>query len=200
MSEPLLTGVHELGPEPAISVGGRGLSYGELREVAAALAAQLEGVERVAVWAESTLEACVASIAAVCAGIPLVPVNPKLGRGELEHVLSDSRPDAIVGAPDGELPELEHTPRRLSVDLDARGGELPAVDAGDEDAALDHLHLRHDRPAEGGDPAAARRRLEPRRARRRLGMDGRGHPRARPPLVPRARAGARPLRAAAARR
>ena len=34
------------------------------------------------------------------------------------------------------LPELEHQPRRVSVDLDARGGELPAVDAGDEDPAL----------------------------------------------------------------
>jgi hypothetical protein len=29
------------------------------------------------VWSESTLEACVASIAAVCADIPLVPMNPK---------------------------------------------------------------------------------------------------------------------------
>ena len=42
MSEPLLAGINELGPEPAISVGGRGLSYGELREVSAALAAELE--------------------------------------------------------------------------------------------------------------------------------------------------------------
>ena len=135
-SRPLLAGVHELGSEPAVSVGGRGLAYGELREAAAALAAELEGVERVAVWAESTLEACVASVAALCAGIPLVPVNPKLGRAELEHVLSDSRPDAIVGAPDGALPTLEHPPRRLAVDLDARRGEVPAVDAGDDDPAL----------------------------------------------------------------
>ena len=90
---PLLAGVHELDSAPAVSVAGRGLAYGELREAAAALAGELRGVERVAVWAESTLEACVASVAALCAGIPLVPVNPKLGRGELEHVLSDSRPD-----------------------------------------------------------------------------------------------------------
>ena len=136
MSAPLLAGVHELGAEPAISVGGRGLAYRELREAAAALAAELEGVERVAVWSEPTLEACVASVAAVCAGIALVPVNPKLGRAELAHVLSDSLPDAIVGAPAAALPELEHRPRRISVDLDARGGELPAVDAGDEDPAL----------------------------------------------------------------
>jgi malonyl-CoA/methylmalonyl-CoA synthetase len=41
-----------------------------------------------------------------------------------------------VGAPEGALPELEHAPRRVSVDVDARGGELPDVGAGDEDPAL----------------------------------------------------------------
>jgi malonyl-CoA/methylmalonyl-CoA synthetase len=136
LSAPLLAAVHERGPEPAVSVGGRGLTSGELRAVAAALAAELAGAERVAVWAESTLEACVASVAALCAGIPLVPVNPKLGRAELEHVLSDSRPDAIVGAGDAELPDAGRPPRRVAVDLDARGGELPVADAGDEDPAL----------------------------------------------------------------
>ena len=125
-------GVHELGGEPAVSVGDRGLSYGELREAAAALAAQFEGAERVAVWAESTLETCVAAVAAIATGVPLVPVNPKLGRGELEHVLTDSKPDVIVGAPD----DLPHAPRGLTVDVDARGGELPDSDAGDEDPAL----------------------------------------------------------------
>jgi malonyl-CoA/methylmalonyl-CoA synthetase len=136
MGGPLLAGVHELDAEPALSVGGRGLAYGELRQLAAALATDLRGAERVAVWAESTLEACVASVAALCAAIPLVPVNPKLGRAELEHVLSDSRPDAIVGAPDGALPALEHPPRRLAVDLAARGGDLPEVDARDDEPAL----------------------------------------------------------------
>jgi malonyl-CoA/methylmalonyl-CoA synthetase len=132
VSEPLLAGVHALDGEPAVSVGGRGLSYGELRESAAALAARFDGAERVAVWAESTLETCVAAVAAIATGVPLVPVNPKLGRGELEHVLTDSKPDVIVGAPD----DLPHAPRALTVDVDARGGELPDSDAGDEDPAL----------------------------------------------------------------
>ena len=38
MSGPLLAPVHELGGEPAVSVGGEGLTYGELREAAGALA------------------------------------------------------------------------------------------------------------------------------------------------------------------
>jgi malonyl-CoA/methylmalonyl-CoA synthetase len=132
VSAPLLAGVHELDGEPAVSVGDRSLSYGELREAAAALAAQFGGAQRVAVWAESTLETCVAAVAAIATGVALVPVNPKLGRGELEHVLTDSEPDVIVGAPD----DLPHAPRTLSVDVDARGGELPDTDAGDEDPAL----------------------------------------------------------------
>jgi malonyl-CoA/methylmalonyl-CoA synthetase len=132
VSSPLLTGVHERDGEPAVSVGDRGLSYAELRESAAALAAQFDGAQRVAVWAESTLETCVAAVAAIASGVALVPVNPKLGRGELEHVLTDSEPDVIVGAPD----DLPHAPRALTVDVDARGGELPDSDAGDEDPAL----------------------------------------------------------------
>jgi len=132
VSSPLLTGVHELDGEPAVSVGDRGLTYAELRESAAALAAQFEGAERVAVWAEPTLEACVAAVAAIATGAALVPVNPKLGRGELEHVLTDSKPDVIVGAPAG----LPHAPRALTADADARGGALPQSDASDEDPAL----------------------------------------------------------------
>ena len=94
---------------PPSSVGDRSLSYGELREAAAALAAQFDGAERVAVWAESTLETCVAAVAAIATGVPLVPVNPKLGRGELEHVLTDSAPDVILGAPE----DLPNAPRGL---------------------------------------------------------------------------------------
>ena len=75
-------------------------------------------------------------VAALEAGIPLVPINPKLGSGELTHVLSDSRPDVLIGAPEDGLPELEHPPRLVAADAAARGGELPDGDAGDEDPAL----------------------------------------------------------------
>jgi malonyl-CoA/methylmalonyl-CoA synthetase len=121
----VLDKVLEGGGEPAVSVGDRGLSYGELREAAAAVAKQFDGAERVAVWAESTLETCVAAVAAIATGTPLVPVNPKLGRSELEHVLSDSSPDVVLGGPDG-----------IAVDVDARASELPDSDAQDDDTAL----------------------------------------------------------------
>jgi malonyl-CoA/methylmalonyl-CoA synthetase len=133
VAEPLLPAVHAPEDRPAVSVAGRGLTYAELHGAAAALAARLEGSSRVAVWADSSLETCVAVVAALAAGIPVVPVNPKLGAGELAHVLADSEPDVVIGAPDGALPDGLRT---LAADAGARGGALPASDAADEDPAL----------------------------------------------------------------
>ncbi len=117
--------VHELGGEPAVRVGGRELSYAELRAAAGAVAADLGSARRVAVWAEPTLETCVAVTAACAAGIELVPLNPRLGHAELRHVLDDSRPELVLGGPGG-----------LTVDAGRRGPELPRVDADPEDIAL----------------------------------------------------------------
>jgi malonyl-CoA/methylmalonyl-CoA synthetase len=132
----MLTGVAELDGRAAISVAGRSLSYGELREAAAAVAARLAGAQRVAVWAEPGPEFCVAAVAAVSAGVALVPINPKLGRAELAHVLTDSDPDVLIGAPGSGLPPLDRRARRLAVDLTERRAEPPPSTAADEDAAL----------------------------------------------------------------
>ncbi|MGH2862176.1 MAG: AMP-binding protein [Solirubrobacteraceae bacterium] len=132
----MLTAVTELDGRLAISVAGEGLAYGELREAAAAVAAKFGGARRVAVWAQPSLEFCVAAVAAVSAGVALVPVNPKLGRAELEHVLTDSRPEVLIGAPEGSLPPLEWQPRRLGVDLGERRSQLPPTGASEEDPAL----------------------------------------------------------------
>ena len=132
MSGLLLPPVHERGDEPAVRIDGRELSYRELRESAAALAGSLRGAERVAVWAEPTLETCVTLVAATAAGVPLVPVNPKLGTAELRHVLEDSAPDLLFGAPS----QLERAPRTETVDVEARGGELPAEPPDDDAPAL----------------------------------------------------------------
>jgi malonyl-CoA/methylmalonyl-CoA synthetase len=132
----MLTGVRELGAEPAVSVGGAALSYGELREAAAAVAARLDGARRVAVWADPCLEFCVAAVATLSTGATLVPINPKLGRAELLHVLSDSEPDVLIGAPDRAVSTLPGSPRPLTVDVAARGGELPETATADEDPAL----------------------------------------------------------------
>ncbi len=93
-----ITRLHELDSQPAVTAGGRTLSYGELRGAAGALVARLDGVTRAAVWAENTLEAIIAMVATVESGIELVPINPKLGGAELGHVLSDARPEVVIGA------------------------------------------------------------------------------------------------------
>jgi len=127
-----LTRLHELDAEPAVTVGERTLTYAQLRFAAGGVAARLAGVERAAVWAESTLEAIVAVVALIEAGIELVPLNPKLGSSELEHILSDSRPEVVVCGP--QVAPLGHL-RRLHVDLQA-GGELPPSPVDPERVAL----------------------------------------------------------------
>jgi malonyl-CoA/methylmalonyl-CoA synthetase len=127
-----LTRVRDLGDEPAVTVADRTLSYAELRSAAGAVATSLSGVSRVAVWAENTLETVVAAVAAVEAGIELVPLNPKLGSAELDHILTDSQPGAIIGDHDATVIEGR---RQVAVDLGAPG-ELPAAPEDPERVAL----------------------------------------------------------------
>ena len=130
-----VTRLRELEFEPAVTVGERTLNYGQLRAAAGAVARELEGVRRAAVWSENTLEAIVAMVALVEAGIELVPLNPKLGSSELEHILSDSRPDAVIGAPGDGPGGLLAGFRRLEVDL-RTSDKLPAGPQDPERVAL----------------------------------------------------------------
>ena len=127
-----LTRLRELESEPAVTVGERTLNYGQLRAAAGAVARELGGVRRAAVWSENTLEAIVGTVALIEAGIELVPLNPKLGSSELEHILSDSQPEAIVGAP--QVAPLGHL-RRLSVKV-AASDKLPTGPQDPERVAL----------------------------------------------------------------
>jgi malonyl-CoA/methylmalonyl-CoA synthetase len=109
----------------ALRFGERALTYEELAGVAAGLAAQLDPSRRVAVWAVSELETCVAVVAALAAGVPVVPINPKSGERELEHVLADAEPAQLLTAPGQEIPAALETVPRLDVDLEARGDGFP---------------------------------------------------------------------------
>ncbi|MER5882387.1 acyl-CoA synthetase [Streptomyces sp. NPDC001941] len=103
---------------PALRFGDRALTYGELADAAGALAVRLADAGRVAVWATPTLETAVATVAALLAGVPAVPLNPKIGERELEHILADSAPGLILAAPGDELPGgLARLPR-----IDVTGG------------------------------------------------------------------------------
>jgi malonyl-CoA/methylmalonyl-CoA synthetase len=115
----LLAGLAEPSDAEALRFGERALTYAQLGSAVAATAARVAGRERVAVWAVPELETCVAVAGALAAGAAVVPINPKAGERELAHILSDSRPDALVGA-DAPV-DLE----RIPVEIGAAGGDLP---------------------------------------------------------------------------
>lgn len=80
---------------------------------------QLAGSTRVAIWAEPTLDTAVGVIGALLAGVTVVPLNPGIGSLELDHILNESQPDAILCGRATTLPaRLGECVRR---DVDARG-------------------------------------------------------------------------------
>jgi malonyl-CoA/methylmalonyl-CoA synthetase len=120
---PLLPYLCEPSDREAIRFGERALSYRSLRALAADVARRLDSGTRVAVWAQPTLETCVAVLGALVAGVPAVPINPKAGERELAHILSDSEPSAVLAPPGTELPPALGARARLDVDLEADGAE-----------------------------------------------------------------------------
>src|SRR4051812_42549679 len=119
----------------AIRFGEHALTYAQLAGAAAAVASAVAGRERVAVFAESRLETCVAAVGALAAGVPFTPVNPKAGERELEHIVSDSAPALVLTASGVELPGALGAVERVDVDVDARGdGGFSSSAAGDDEA------------------------------------------------------------------
>ncbi|WP_274029892.1 acyl-CoA synthetase [Streptomyces sp. MMBL 11-1] len=127
----------------AVRFGGLSLAYGRLAEASDALAARIADAGRVAVWATPTPETVIAVVAALRAGVPAVPLNPRTGERELAHILADSGPTAVLAGPDEALPPALHELRRVTVDARAvgalaegtPGGGLPA-EADPESPAL----------------------------------------------------------------
>ncbi|MFL6122413.1 acyl-CoA synthetase [Actinophytocola sp.] len=105
----------------ALRFGAKALTYGELARLAGRLAADLSSRARVAVWATPTLETCVAVVSALVAGVPVVPVNPKIGERELAHIVADSAPDLLLAAPDADVPAGLADLPRLPVPVEVSG-------------------------------------------------------------------------------
>jgi malonyl-CoA/methylmalonyl-CoA synthetase len=120
----------------ALRFGDRGLTYAELRDVVAGVVRQVEGAERVAVWAVPAVETCVAVVGVLAAGATVVPINPKSGERELAHIVSDSNPGLVFTAPGVELPAALGDVGVVNVDLRARGGDLPPEPSGETAAII----------------------------------------------------------------
>ncbi|GAA2645337.1 acyl-CoA synthetase [Streptomyces vastus] len=121
---------------PALRFGDRSLTYGELAGVAAPLAERLAGAGRIAVWATPTLETAVAVVAALLAGVPAVPLNPKSGESELGHIVSDSAPTLVLAGPGDQLPSALGGLGRADVDVRATRTSRVPEDPSPETPAL----------------------------------------------------------------
>jgi malonyl-CoA/methylmalonyl-CoA synthetase len=134
----LLPTLAEPSDRAAIQFAERTVTYRELAGLAARVAADLRaaGAGRVAVWATSSPETCVAVVAAVLAGVPAVPVNPKIGERELAHIVADSAPDLVLAAPGAPLPPALAALPRHDVHLDHPGEPALPEPADPESPAL----------------------------------------------------------------
>jgi malonyl-CoA/methylmalonyl-CoA synthetase len=125
-ADPLLPRVSRPDDSPAIRVGDITLTYRELRAAASTVASELGGISRVGVWAEPTIETCVAVIGALAAGVQVLPLNPGYGAREFEHIVNDAAPDLLFVSRDVELPPKLASLSRRAVNLSAAGaGALP---------------------------------------------------------------------------
>ncbi|WP_371632578.1 acyl-CoA synthetase [Streptomyces sp. NBC_01259] len=130
---PLLPALQESAGSPAareaVRFGQQSLSYARLAAAADALATRIAEAGRVAVWATATPETVVAVVAALRAGVPAVPLNPKTGERELAHIVSDSAPSTVLAAAGDVLPPALAALARVDVDTTAaprtRSTEFP---------------------------------------------------------------------------
>ncbi|MEW1686298.1 acyl-CoA synthetase [Streptomyces sp. NPDC091265] len=105
----------------AVRFGGLSLTYAQLAAATDPLAARIAGGGRVAVWATATPETVVAVVAALRAGVPAVPLNPKTGETELAHIVADSAPSTVLAAAGDVLPPALAALERVDVDTAAAG-------------------------------------------------------------------------------
>ncbi|MBW1602058.1 acyl-CoA synthetase [Streptomyces sp. JJ66] len=101
------------------------VGYPQLAGAAYTLAGQLVGLSRVAVWATPTPHTALSVVAAVLAGVPVVPLNPGSGQRELAHILADSAPDLLCTGPKTELPEPVEGLPQLTVTLAPPSDAVP---------------------------------------------------------------------------
>jgi malonyl-CoA/methylmalonyl-CoA synthetase len=130
--------LHAPSDRTALRFGDRALSYRQLAAAAGEMATRLGDAHRVVVWATPTLETSVAVVAALLAGVPAVPVNPRSGEQELAHIVADSAPSLVLAEPDAELPQaLSGTARAdISVTGEDSASAWASPEPGPESPAL----------------------------------------------------------------
>jgi malonyl-CoA/methylmalonyl-CoA synthetase len=103
---PLVPALENPGDAPAVAFPDGALSYAELAGAAAELQGRLPADGPVALWATAHTATAIGVLAALGAGLDVVPLNPKSGTGELAHILGETRPSALLADADTELAGL----------------------------------------------------------------------------------------------
>ncbi|MFI6697363.1 acyl-CoA synthetase [Streptomyces sp. NPDC050509] len=116
---PLFPALAARSQRPALRFGDRTLTHAELADAAGSLARRLTGERRVAVWATPTLGTAVGVVAALLAGVTVVPVNPRSGEKELAHIVADSAPTLVLAEPGVALPPALAALARVDATADA---------------------------------------------------------------------------------
>jgi len=101
MSSLLFPGFDKPTERLALSLGGEQLSQRELVErakqhLAGLSQAGLKPGDRVGVWTHPSIDTAIALSAQAAAGFVSIPLNPKLGPKERDHILGDAKPDLVI--------------------------------------------------------------------------------------------------------
>jgi malonyl-CoA/methylmalonyl-CoA synthetase len=130
VSDALFPALAEASDRPALSFPDRTLTYAELDAATYRVAGAIRRHERVAVIAEPTLETAVAVVGALRAAVPIVLINPKSGSAELEHILSDAEPEAVLVGPGTLVSRAFEGLRIVDVSDDTKIMPLPGIGHG----------------------------------------------------------------------
>ena len=93
---PLLPALENPSDAPAVVFPDGALSYAQLAAAAAGVQDRLPAEGPVALWATAHTATAIGLLAALGAGLDVVPLNPKSGAGELAHILGETRPSALL--------------------------------------------------------------------------------------------------------
>ncbi|MFF4078428.1 acyl-CoA synthetase [Streptomyces sp. NPDC001777] len=133
---PLLSVPSDGSTREAVRFGEHAMTYDQLAAASTALAGRLAGAGRVAVWATPTPATVVAVVAALRAGVPAVPLNPKTGTRELAHIVADSAPAVVLAGAGDTLPPVLDALDRIGVDTAGGGPRAEFPEPSPESPAL----------------------------------------------------------------
>jgi len=104
LTDPFFSALLSSSHEEVIRFPDRALSSVELTDAGIRIARAVASHQRIGVLTHARTETVVAVLGAMFAGVCVVPINPRAGTHELEHILTDSTPELVLTASGEALP------------------------------------------------------------------------------------------------